>query len=178
MVKGCVAGGFLLAAVVAGSDAPAHPAAAVSAVATRCVATAIRTTPFSRPDLVVIPWIAAMPAASGITAHLFYLRPGAHGDAVALRAGGRMPNGDNTKVLWVIENPRADVLGPLMIVGHNMTGRGVFRQIVPRALSATDFPSILTVPSPGCWRLQVTSKSQTATGATVAGTIVMRVVAS
>ncbi len=87
-----------------------------------------------------------------------------------------MPDGGNTKVLWVVDNPRANVLGPLTIMGRNVTGRGVMRQIVPRASSSTDFPSILTIPTPGCWRLELTSKSQAARGATVTGTVVMRVV--
>lgn len=174
------ASSLLSVAIVAGSYMPARPAMAMSVVSTvvmRCITTPLRTTLFPRRDLGGIPWIAAIPTASGITAHLFYRYPGMHGDAAELHVGGKMPDGGNTKVLWVIDNPRVMVLGPLVIVGRNLTGRGVFRQIVPPALSATDFPSILTVPSAGCWRLQLTSKSLTATGAIVAASVVMRVVA-
>lgn len=141
-----------------------------------CAATPVHTTPFPRRDLGGIPWLAATPASSGITAHLFYRRPAARGAAAELHTGGKMPNGDNTKILWVVDNPKANVLGPLTIYGSNLTGQGTMRQVVPRALSATDFPSILTIPAPGCWLLELVSKSETATGATVAGAVVIRAV--
>ncbi|MGH2387624.1 MAG: hypothetical protein ACRDIE_05420, partial [Chloroflexota bacterium] len=61
----------------------------------------MHTTPFRRQDLRGIPWVAAEPTSAGITAHLFFRRPGARGTAAHLHSGGTMPDGGTTKILWV-----------------------------------------------------------------------------
>jgi hypothetical protein len=74
-----------------------------------------------------------------------------------LYAGGLMPDGSATKILWDIENPAAG--GELRISGTKLNGtRDTFQQVFPRATSpATNFPSIVNVPSGGGWQLTLTS---------------------
>lgn len=135
--------------------------------APRCALTPIRTTPFHVRDLAPLPWVEANPVSAGITGHLFYAY-GLQGRAAALHTHGTMPDGRSTKILWVIEHARADRV--LTIEGRNLAGSGTLHQLVPRALSpATDYPSIVDVPAPGCWLLRLTS-------GTVRGTVTVRVI--
>jgi hypothetical protein len=102
-----------------------------------------------------IPWIHAGP----VTGYLFYY--GAAGpwktkpDRVLITTGGGRHGGYTTKILWHVRGGSDGV----RIVGTGLDGQGHFRQ----AFSATPtgggsyFPSIITVPKPGCWRITVSS---------------------
>lgn len=110
-----------------------------------CSVTPIQASRFSRPDLDGLPWLQADPASSGITAHLFYgNRP--------LHTGGQFPDGTAAKILWVIDNPQAT--RELEITGSSLSNKyATFDLTAPAALSPpTDYPSIVDVPTPGCWQ--------------------------
>ncbi|MGH2344657.1 MAG: hypothetical protein ACRDG4_05490, partial [Chloroflexota bacterium] len=141
--------------------------AGASAAAARCAATPIRTTHFPERGLGPLPWIVASPASAGITGHLFYAY-GLHGKAAELHIHGMMPHGRSTKILWVIKNDGAG--RTLNIAGRNLTGGGTTHQRFPAATSPIgDYPSILDVPTPGCWQFRLTS-------ATVQGTVTLRAI--
>ncbi len=103
------------------------------------------------------------------TAHLFFatvpgtrfVRVGPHETAAALYPHGMMPHGVSTKILWEINNPHAVVLGLLTIDGRNLAGGDTMHQLVPRAVGPTDYPSIVNIPTPGCWQLRVQIASLT-----------------
>jgi hypothetical protein len=138
-------------------------------VSTHCAATPLQKVHFPRRGLETLPWLVATPAAAGITAHLFFavlpttrfFRVGPLETAAALYPHGTMPGGASIKVLWVITNPRAVVLGPLTIDGRNVAGHGTMHQLVPRAVNAFDYPSIVNIPTPGCWQLHLQIASYT-----------------
>ena|SRR5665213_992300 len=137
-----------------------HAAPAVGS----CRATLVHTTPFRRPDLRDIPWLVATPASAGITGILFFRHLGAHGTGVYLHTGGRMPDGSTTKVLWLINNSEPG--STLKITGRNLTGSGTMHQTFT---GSREVPSIVNIPTPGCWELQLRSGR-------VQGTVTMPVV--
>jgi hypothetical protein len=137
-----------------------------------CPVTLAQTVPFEpgrRSSLSDLPWIQAEPISSGITGHLFY----AQGPQLVqpLYTNGQLPGGAATKILWMVENSHSG--SELDISGtHLAPGQGSFQQTVPAATSpTTDYPSIVDVPAPGCWKLTLAS-------GTVTGTVVFWVVAS
>lgn len=155
-------------------------------VTTHCAATPLQTGPFHRRDVRTLPWITAVPASVMMTGHLFFatlpgtrfVRVGAHGTAAALYTNGAMPGGDNApmKILWVFENPRSSgVLSPLTITGRNLSGRGTTHHVFPRSGTA-DYPSIIALPTPGCWQLTLTIKSLAADATTFRAVATMIVI--
>jgi len=129
-----------------------HPVVHAAAVFATCKATPVSTTPFRRLDLRNVPWLAAAPSSAGITGHLFFRHPGARGAEAELHTGGEMPGGASTKILWLIDNP--DVGVALQITGRNLTGSGVMHQTFA---GSREVPSIIRIPTPGCWELQLRS---------------------
>ena len=93
------------------------------------------------------PWASASPASAGIVAYFWFPPP-----AVLFAAG---PDGSGSKVLWVT-HAAAD--GPLVVVAHPLeTAAPVLRFTFPPALSPADnYPSDVAVPTPGCWRFELT----------------------
>lgn len=151
---------------------PHLPGSAPSAVqATPCTATPLQSAPFrfAKPGLKDVPWIKATPLSSGITGHLFFagargarfFRVGASERAAALHINGKMPDGATTKILWLIGNPH--VGGELTITGRNLTRAGTMHQVFS---GADEVPSIVDIPTSGCWRLILRS-------GTVQGTVTM-----
>lgn len=138
-----------------------------------CAATPVHRTPFRGRGLQGIPWIRAAPASAGITGHLFFVRPGARGRAAELHTDGTMPHGASAKILWIIDH--GNVGGSITIEGRNLTGSGRAHQVFPAAGGGSgggsQYPSIVDVPRPGCWRFRLGS-------GTVAGTVTLPVVAS
>jgi len=115
-------------------------------------------------------WIKAVPTSAGITGHLFYGH-GARGTAAELHTHGLMPDGGATKILWLIGH--GSVGSALTIDGRNLTGPGRSHQTFPEAGGGTfpysQYPSIVDVPTAGCWRFHVRSGS-------VTGEVTLRVV--
>src|SRR5258707_3544932 len=129
-------------------------------VPTSCPITPVFTGPSGgSPNLDFLPWIKAEPTSSGIVAYLFFVLPGfatthTYGP---LHTGGGYPDGSTTKILWSINNPNASAA--LEITGKKLSaGHETFQQTFPMASSPQgDYPSIVNVPTPGCWQSQIKS---------------------
>jgi hypothetical protein len=103
-----------------------------------------------------IPWIHAGP----VSGYLFYYRASgpwrSQPDRVLITSGGGPPGGYATKILWHVRGGSARVT----LVGRQLDGAGRFRERFP-AIGGSYFPSILVVPSAGCWRVTVSSGRRT-----------------
>ena len=113
--------------------------------------------------LAIMPWIAATPASSGIIAHLFFAQvTPANKPAYyePMHTKGMMPDGGSTKILWQINN--ASAIGEITITGKNLfRPDNTFRQTFVAASSG--IPSIVDVPTAGCWRFNLVSGSDQGT---------------
>jgi len=103
-----------------------------------------------------IPWIET--SNRSFYAHPFYW--GAMPWAKERRIGARIfttveRRRISPKVLWIARGPAGEAL---VIRGRRLDGPGRFSSIVPRALGMpAQFPSYVSVPAAGCWRVTVTS---------------------
>ncbi len=107
-----------------------------------------------------VPWVKADPLSAQITAFLFFVEPGYRQTHTyqPLHTGGRYPDGSrNTKILWVL-----NVSAPpdtVVITGVKVSSpQETFQQAFPLAGApgpGWDYPSIVNVPTPGCWQMQV-----------------------
>ncbi len=130
-----------------------------------CPITPVFTGSLGRPNLDVLPWMKAEPASSRIVAYLFYAGPVSSDTQTyrPLHTGGGYPDGSTTKILWSINNPNASAA--LEITGKKLSaGHETFQQTFPMASSPWgDYPSIVNVPTPGCWQVQIKSGTVAAT---------------
>jgi hypothetical protein len=130
-----------------------------------CPITPVFTGSLGRPDLDVLPWMKAEPASSRIVAYLFYAGPVSSDTQTygPLHTGGGYPDGRTTKILWSINNPNRSTA--LEITGKKLSaGHETFQQMFPMAaFPGGDYPSIVNVPAPGCWQLQIKSGTVAAT---------------
>lgn len=94
-----------------------------------------------------VPWMGN----DRFIAVLFYAK---NGDPT-MRAGGTMPNGGTTKILWWAAQASD---GPLVIHGTAAEG-AAFTQTVP-GLGNGQYPSIVDVPAKGCWTLRTTVRGR------------------
>jgi hypothetical protein len=91
------------------------------------------------------PWMGETQFA----AVLFYAR----GGNPLMFAGGQMPNGNITKVLWWVARQRT---GPLVIHGREASSGHIFTQSIGLGVGQGLYPSQTVVPGAGCWTLTVT----------------------
>ena len=100
------------------------------------------------------PWAAAAPGSAGIVAYFWHAPPS------VLRASGPGDSGD--KVLWVVHGAPGV---PLTVVAHTrFAGPPVVRLTVPAALSpGGNYPSLIALPSPGCWNFDLSVGGASAT---------------
>lgn len=137
------------------------------AVPAGCPITPVYTGSLGKPDLDVLPWMKAAPVSSNIIAYLFFAGPVSSNTQTyrLLHTGGGYPDGRSTKILWNIQNVNSG--NDIQITGKKLSGgQDTFQQTFPVASSPLDdYPSIVNVPSPGCW--QLTLKSGTVTGTAV-----------
>ena len=152
--------GALAIAAVAGTAGQAQ----IAAGSTRCAATGIRYT----PTAIGIPHVDA----GRVTGHLFYytgptLMDGRvnSSDGLVIYVRGRWALG-STKILWSLGRGAGTTL---RVVGERLDGAGRFSQRL-RSSGGGDFPSIVSVPATGCWRLTLRSGR-------VHATVVLRAVA-
>jgi hypothetical protein len=126
----------------------------------RCEPTLVHYSPGAggRPELRSLPWIEVSPSSSELVGYLFYydaLNEWKRRQLPHLRiyTGGTSPDGRiDMKVFWEIrEGASAD---GLFVQGEKLNGSGTFRQHFDGRM---EFPSIIDVPSPGCWRLTLTA---------------------
>lgn len=136
-------------ALATAASAAAHVRSAGGA--TPCPATTVRYT----PTAIGIPHVDA----GGVTGHLFYyagptLMDGRvnGSDGLVIYVRGRAALG-TTKILWSLGRRAGTTL---RIVGKRLDGPGRFSQLLP-ATGGGDFPSIVSVPAAGCWRLTLRS---------------------
>jgi hypothetical protein len=158
----------LVALVVAASSASAGRYGSVAPRAL-CSGTPVHLDPLpASGGLSKLPWVQALAHRSGIVGLIFGYDPKLQTDAArpafALWAGGVAPaGGPAMKVLWIVRNPHAAI--NLVVSGRKIGGRRSF--IVARGAIVHDaslapaqgleYPSIVNIPSPGCWRLTVRS---------------------
>jgi len=174
VIKIIVGMGSVVSMLVAGYGSPSlaarsSAAGGHAAPSIACATTPIQTKPF--PGVLRdLRWIAAAPLSAGITGHLFYGHH-ARGTAADMHVHGMMPYGGTTKILWVISH--GNVAGTITIEGRNPDGPGRTRQVFPAAgggaVPGSQYPSIIVVPTPGCWRFYLRSGS-------VVGAVTLRVV--
>jgi hypothetical protein len=125
--------------------------------------TACEPTPVFRhtphPRFGDVTWMPAMPRTTGVAAVGFVsVLPGA--ERAVIYAGGRAPEGWNTKFLWWSPKPG----GRLELVGRRMDAAGRFAQSESPAWNdemGTIFPSIVEIPTAGCWAITVSTGGRT-----------------
>jgi hypothetical protein len=123
------------------------------------------------PRLGDVRWLPATPSSSGIAAVRFVtVFPGQ--DEAVIPPGGHFPGGPNTKFLWWTPKPS----GALQILGTRLDAAGAFRATFGPATGdvgtgggQTIYPSIIDVPTAGCWGLTLRMGRR-------AGLVVFRVV--
>lgn len=112
-----------------------------------------------------LPWAKTDASSFKVTAYLFFAGPVSSKATIyrPLHTGGKYPDGSTTKVLWVVD--ASDTPSVLEITGKRLLGiQETFQQTFPRATgSVGDYPSIVNIPTSGCWQLDVKSGSNTAT---------------
>jgi hypothetical protein len=155
--------GVLGAVLAAGGDSRAVHAAA------RCPVSQVRYDAYGGGDHSMdrTPWLRGRPAGSGLAALLWYW-PQEWTDSrrrsAAIYAGGEMPQGWSTKVLWAFVGRAQKGRGgrELTVKGTRLDAHGTFTQRFG-AISyggqrgAPSFASIIDVPAAGCWRLDVST---------------------
>jgi hypothetical protein len=152
---------------VATPSAPARQLKPEGALPSSCPATPVYQGQGGSGYLSGIPWVQAQPTSSGIVGHLFSAQSATtkSGTYRFLHTGGGYPDGSTTKILWRVDSPQAS--GPLQIDGTNLSTPGkTFHQTIA---GEGEIPSIVVVPSAGCWRLQIISGN-------VNGTLILWVV--
>lgn len=102
-----------------------------------------------------MPWVRAG-AVYGY--HFYYSADGrwkTQSSRVLITTRGGVSGGYATKILWHIR----DGSSMITVSGKKLDGPGGFRQRFPATSTGGGgwFPSIIAVPSSGCWRLTVTS---------------------
>ena len=131
----------------------------------RCAATRVHYQPYTgvQPGLKPYPWIAASPASSGLVGHVFYydrqnVWRRERLPRFQIYTGGQSPDGRiSMKILWELRRGHAIALG---LRGRQLGGVGAFSQELSSA-GTTQFPSIVDVPKPGCWRLTLMAGGRT-----------------
>ncbi len=143
-------------ASVTSPSAPATQLKPEGALPSSCPATPVyQGRQGSISQLADIPWVQAQPTSSGILGYLFYAQSATtkSGTYRFLHTGGGYLDGSATKILWMVDNPQAS--GPLQLDGTNLSHPGkTFQQTIT---GEGEIPSIVVVPSAGCWHLQITS---------------------
>jgi hypothetical protein len=104
-----------------------------------------------------VPWVED--SVASVTGSLFYYTPTLRRRAGAIIGTlGQAESETATKILWWVHGKGSPTL---TIVGNRTDGAGSFRQTItgPSLGDSTTFPSIVKVPSPGCWTLAIHSGS-------------------
>jgi hypothetical protein len=172
--------GLLAVAGCGGGSASEPPDRAAAPVATAtpvalapCDPPRVHHTPYPGGDerMSGTPWLRGKPGSSGLVGLLWYWRE-VWGTSSKARifTGGVAPEGYSAKVLWAFLAPSARGGGDseLVIEARNLDGPGTWRDTFA-AISyagqegAPSFASIVDLPKPGCWRLELTSGDLKAT---------------
>jgi hypothetical protein len=119
--------------------------------------------PGTEQSLRGLPWVAATPTSSRIIGHLFYYGVAGvpwrkrHTPGFRIYPGGIVPAsaGADTKVLWIDYRNRSR--GPMVVRGQRLGAPGRFHQTF-----ATLGPSVIDVPSRGCWHPTLNTRTTSA----------------
>jgi hypothetical protein len=147
---------------------PAEPTATAA-----CNHPRVHHTPYPGGDerMSGIPWIEGEPSEIRPVGLLWYW-PEAWGRSRKARVftGGVGPGGVSAKVLWAFLAPSVRGKGDteLVIEARNLDGPGTWRETFAAIgyegqEGAPSYASIVDLPSPGCWRLTLTSGDLKAT---------------
>jgi hypothetical protein len=142
-----------------GTGASSRRTPSTASSSASCAASMVHYLPYpgAEPGLAQLPSIAASPITTGIVGRLFYydnrnVWKQRQLPRVRIYSGGQSPDGRlSMKILWQTQRS----VGVLLHVqGHRLDGAGSFsEQLSPTASNARQFPSIVDVPTAGCWRL-------------------------
>jgi hypothetical protein len=134
-----------------------------------CLAARVNYTPYggSGTGLDHLPWVGGAPGRYRLRGLLWYWPESWRKQQVQrarIYVGGEVPQGWTTKILWAFlgEPAKRQAAGDLVVRGRRLDGRGSFTQrFVPIGYEgqngAPSYASIIDVPKPGCWRLQLTT---------------------
>ena len=147
---------ILLAASACGGGNGA-PSTKANVATAGCAAARVHYRPYAgmQKGLRPLPWISAS-AQAKFVGHLFYYPAQKVWERKRLArfriySGGQSPDGRfSMKILWQLRSGGASGPSLLRIAGKRLDGNRSFSQI---AEGANQFPSIVDVPAPGCWRL-------------------------
>jgi hypothetical protein len=152
-------------ATCAGVVSPGDAATETRLAASSCLANIVQYQAYPNGGVGTesLPWVQATPSSAMIVGQLFYYQGTPWQRASLPRARiytrGRTPTGGTTKILWHVRG-RGDGL-ELTVYGKRLDKRGSFTQHFPTA-GGDQFPSIVQVPSVGCWQLQLTAGAKIA----------------
>jgi hypothetical protein len=134
-----------------------------------CIPSTVHYGPYPGKDrrLSRIPWIQGEPAGPGLVGLLWYWPENWRKRRIQdsrIFTQGIAPGGYTTKILWAFVSRSARDSGgsELVVEGRRLDGAGTFRQSFA-AISyagqagAPSYASIVEVPEPGCWRLEVST---------------------
>jgi hypothetical protein len=116
-----------------------------------CLGAPVHFTPSPITGAPGTPWVQS----GSVYGYLYYypaFSPDAKPERAEVFASGVAPDGTNMKILWYVPH------GSLRAVvrGFRLDGSESFVQ--PLRMAQNNFyPSIMSVPSPGCWRVTVSS---------------------
>jgi len=100
-----------------------------------------------------VPWIKLDSTGASAFAHLFYgNRP--------LHVGGEFPDGVNAKVLWQVDRIVTDLTLTATKIGDRaQTPVSIPTYATNVASNASQWPSNLSIPTPGCWRVDLDART-------------------
>lgn len=136
---------------------------------TACSAARVNYTRYPGGDarLARLPWVRGQPRNVGLVGQLWYWPENwqqSRLSSARIFTGGIAPAGYSTKILWAFLAPSAKGRGGsrLVVRGRRLDGPGSFRQeFAPISYEgqrgAPSYASIINVPKPGCWRLQLSA---------------------
>ena len=134
-----------------------------------CLAARVNYTSYggSGSGLDHLPWVGGTPGRYRLRGLLWYWPESWRKQQVQrarIYVGGKAPQGWTTKILWAFlgKPAKRQAAGHLVVRGRRLDGPGSFTQRFTAIGydgqdGAPSYASIIDVPKPGCWRLQLTT---------------------
>ena len=157
-----------LLALAAIASSAATGRVSTAAARTECGTAQLHYTPYpgGAPGLGQLPWVRGTSRGLGLVGLLWYWPTEWRDrqiDRAVIYPGGKAPGGPNMKILWAFlsaKAKRAFTGGSLIVKGQRLDGPGKsWQQFGGIAYDgqngAPSFASIISLPSEGCWRLQL-----------------------
>jgi hypothetical protein len=156
-------------ALVVGGCGGSNPTTTSTTQVTGCSPGQVHYTPYPGrgKGLSRIPWIRGAHGSDGLVGLLWYWPPEWKQRRLAegrIYTRGKAPQGYATKILWAFLAVSARNRGgdELTVHGRRLDGEGAFTQRFAAIFyagqrRAPSYASIIDIPRPGCWRLQLSS---------------------